>query len=246
LKYHIAGVVTGIAIYASILFLNDVLIPQAQSGEFYSHSVGRPMAHTSGRSIMWRFSIEDGINNPIIGTGPTQYACEHDITLPAHPHSFPLRILGEWGSIAALMVILLAFTIGLKFLKELKQVNETRQTDPPLRSLLSVSLIAGIIHACLSGLMIMPASQVAMILSGGWVLSYVGSTRPRRGTLYTTNLLLLVGVTLAFSQFVFAIKELPNLAMRTSYSANYGSMMPRFWQDGRVCEYEYSSLSSQK
>lgn len=245
-RYQIAGVAAGIVIYFSILNLNGLIIPQAQSGEFYSHSVGRPMAHTSGRSIMWRFSIEDGVNNPVLGTGPTLYACDRDITLPAHPHNFLLRILGEWGLIAALIAIILAVTIGLKFLKEVKNVNNNSDTDPPLKSVLSISLIAGILHACLSGLMIMPASQVALVLIGGWVLSSVGNPPQQRQVSNPKNLVLLVGMALAFSQFAFAIKELPHLAMRTSYSANYGSMMPRFWQDGRVCEYQYVLLPTKK
>ncbi|MBT8439808.1 MAG: O-antigen ligase family protein [Gammaproteobacteria bacterium] len=244
-KYQVLGVLTGIALYSSILFLNGLLIPKAQTGgvqtgEFYSHSVGRPMVHTSGRSVMWRFAIEDGMNHPALGTGPTLYACDRNIILPAHPHNFLLRIFAEWGAIAALMVFILAISIGIHFLRNLKTEGTRCQTGPPLRAILATSLIAGILHACLSGLLIMPASQVALVLIGGWVVSLTEKSVPRKRQESIMHVVLFAGTLFVLAQSTFAITELRTLPVRTSYSADYGTMMPRFWQDGRVCEYVYS------
>jgi O-antigen ligase len=244
LKFQLAGLLSGIVLYSGVLLLNGILLPQSQSGEFYAHSVGRPMAHTSGRSTFWRLSVEDAISHPFLGTGPTRYACDNEIWLPAHPHSFPLRIMGEWGFIALFLVLVLALTIGLGFLKNLKASYKTTQTDPPLKAILAISLIAGVIHACLSGLLIMPASQTAMILIAGWSLSLSGKTRLQPQNSVVTSFLLLAGMVCTCATLAFATREIPQLPERTRYSEHYGPMVPRFWQDGRVCEYSYLSATA--
>jgi len=242
LKYQFSGVLAGIIIYAAILFLNSAFV--TEPGDFYAKSVGRAMVHTSGRSTLWRLSVNDAISHPFLGTGPTQYACDSNIVLPAHPHSFPLRILGEWGGMAFLLVLFLAISIGLGFLIVLRRPTPIipsgdGESAAPIRAMLSISVIAGAIHACLSGLLIMPASQVAMILVAGWGLSLTGNVRGASRNSIAKTALLTIGMLVSCGQLVFAIKEIPTLLVRTSYAESYGPMMPRFWQDGRVCEYSY-------
>ena len=238
-KFQLGGLIAGIAIYSGIIFLNGALIPQSQSGEFVAYSVGRPMAHTSGRTVMWRLSTEDAIKHPVLGTGPAQYACDSDITLPAHPHSFLFQLMGEWGFIAVLLVLMLTTSIGWVFLRDLKHLSKSCNSDPPLKAMLATSLIAGAIHTNLSGLLIMPASQVTVILIGGWVLGLAGNTTKSNQNTFVTNSLLFFCALLACTQFLFSISEIPYLPERTKYSADYGPSVPRFWQDGRACEYNY-------
>jgi len=242
LRYQLSGVLAGIIIYAAVLFLNTMFIPEP--GDFYAKSMGRAMVHTSGRSTLWRLSIDDAINHPLLGTGPTQYACDSNIVLPAHPYSFPLRILGEWGVIAFILVLFLAIRIGLGFLNLLRRPiskipSGDARSEARVRAMLSISIIAGAIHACLSGLLIMPASQVMMILVAGWGLSLTGGVRDSSRNSIAVTLLLTIGLLIAGGQVVFSTQEIPRLSFRTSYAETYGPMMPRFWQDGRVCEYSY-------
>ena len=239
LKFQALGILIGIALYASILMLNNLLIPQAQSGDFYNHSVGRSMAHTSGRNVLWQFAVEDGLNHPLLGTGPTRYACDKNTILPAHPHNFLLRIFAEWGAIALLMVLILGASISLRLLRDLNIETKESQTDPPLKTILATSLIAGALHACLSGLLIMPASQVTFVLIGGWVAGMTTNFTYRRPQKHMTNIILFTGTLLIFSQYAFAMKELRTLTLRANYSVDNGIMMPRFWQDGRVCGYDH-------
>ena len=105
--------------------------------------------------------------------------------------------------------------------------------------MLATSLMAGAIHANLSGLLIMPASQVTMILIGGWVLGLAGNTTKTKQNVFVTNSLLFFCAFLACTQFLFSISEIQYLPERTKYSTDYGHSVPRFWQDGRVCEYDY-------
>jgi len=238
-KFQLGGLIAGIAIYSGIVFLNGALIPQGQSGEFYAYSVGRPMAHTSGRSILWSLSTEDAIKHPVLGAGPTQYACDSNMILPAHPHSFLFRIMGEWGFIAVLLVLILAISFGWVYLKDLKHTARSCHSDPPLKAMLAISLIAGAAHANLSALLIMPASQVTMILIGGWTLSLAGKSTKSNGKTIVTKALMIFCAILACTLFLFSVSEIRYLPERTKYSKVYGPMVPRFWQDGRVCEYDY-------
>ena len=145
---------------------------------------------------------------------------------------------------ALTLFLLLAITIGIGFLKNIKWQNGASLTDPPLKTMLATCLIAGIIHACLSGVMIMPASQVAMVLIGGWSLALSENTLKLQQRAVAKFFGLFFTALLAASQFLFAISEIPYLPERTNYSANYVQMVPRFWQDGRVCEYNYNHSST--
>jgi len=245
LKYQTLGVLTGIALYSSALFLNDFLIPktqlgEVQTGEFYSHSVGRPMMHTSGRNVLWRIAIEDGLNHPLLGTGPTLYACDQKAILPAHPHNFLLRIFSEMGAFAAILVFVLGASICVHLLRSFKNENRRCQTYPPLKTILATSLIAGFLHACFSGILIMPASQVTLVLISGWLAGTLAEFTRRKSQTLLLNTALFTGTIIVLSQYAFAINELRTLPSRINYSADNGVMMPRFWQDGRGCEYENS------
>jgi O-antigen ligase len=242
LNYQVKGLLAGITIYLCIFFLNGLFIPQSQSGEYFAHSIGRPMIHTTGRSMLWRLSVEDAVKHPVLGTGPTQYACDSKQVLPAHPHSFVFQILGEWGLIALSIFLLLAITIGVRFLGDLKHTSPSSFSDPPLKAMLATSLIAGGIHSCLSGLLIMPASQVTLILVGGWVLGMTKGAVKQHEHVIVTNSVLILCLVLACSQFLFSISEVPLLPERTKYTEHYGRAVPRLWQDGRVCEYDFQFL----
>ena len=123
-------------------------------------------------------------------------------------------------------------------------MSESGQTGPPLRAMLATSLIAGAIHACLSGVLIMPASQVAMILIAGWTLSLTNPHVQAGGKFPGKPLILATGLLVAVAQLTFAAFEIPNLHERTAYADAYGAMVPRIWQEGRVCEYSYSDFDA--
>ena len=108
----------------------------------------------------------------------------------------------------------------------------------------AISLIAGVIHACVSGLLIMPASQVATLLIAGWALSLSAKTPSQPKVTPLVRSLPIAGMLITCATLAFAIVELTQLSVRTSYSVQQGLMIPRFWQDGRVCEYIYTDTQS--
>lgn len=245
MRLQLSGVITGCILYALVMILNGALIEKP--GDFYVSSVGRPMLHTSGRSMLWGLSVEDAVRNPLLGAGPGRYACQRHPMLPAHPHSFPFRILGEWGFVALFLLLYLGFRLGVRFLVRIKRYyrdvagdgGTDDPSDNPLRALLAISVLAGVMHACLSGLLIMPASQVALLLIAGWTASMNTQPRPGYGHYPLARLVLLGGLVLATTQAVYAIQEIPRLPERTGYTEGTGPLFPRFWWVGKVCDYHY-------
>ncbi len=79
--------------------LNGLFIPQSEQSV---SSMLIPLADRwctpRAELLLWRLSFEDALKHPVLGAGPTRYACDSDIVLPAHPHSFPFRLWvnGAW------------------------------------------------------------------------------------------------------------------------------------------------------
>lgn len=234
LRSQIIGVVVGIAIYFGIIMLNSTFIPDTKSGAFLSYSAERTMLHTSGRTKFWIASINDAINNPLLGSGPSSFGCIHP-HFPAHPHSFPFRILGEWGVIAAFLLLILAFSTGLKYIRNLKLDTSANSSDTPMKAILAISLIAGIVHSCLSGVMTMPAGQTAMILMGGWALSLTGDDhiQARKPGIFTS--IIALGLVLSLALCFFAVKTLSKSLNKADTDIQQGVMKPRFWQEDLAC-----------
>jgi O-antigen ligase len=242
LWYQLGGLLAGLVLYLGLLQLNSALLPSSGPSELHAHSVaGRPMMHSSGRSMLWRLAAEDALENPLLGSGPTRYACDSEYLLPAHPHSFPLRIVGEMGFIAGFLLFFVTTWIGWNMVKVLQTTRNLDSKNPPIKILLATSLIAGAIHSCVSGLLIMPASQVLMVMVAGWALGLHHRDAATTGGAVTPKNILTAGLLAAMALLSFSYYELPRLEERTAYAKDYGVGGPRFWRDGRVCEYSYGS-----
>ena len=148
---------------------------------------------TSGRLQLWARALEMVANHPWLGAGPLHFAHEaRDLQLGAHPHSWVLQVASEWG-LPATLCLAVAVTIGLGALWRARVfllADDTRDTCT-----LAAWLVAGIaivVDGLVSGLIVMPASQlwIAMYLgcAWGWVSLRRGgqpvtlSDVPARGT----------------------------------------------------------------
>ena len=202
------------------------------------------MLHTSGRTDLWKHAIEDAIQNPLLGAGPMRYACGANHYLAGSPHSFPLQILGEWGFPAFLILGILFCWLVYSWMQATNSTRTRSVYRQVLVNCLTISCLAAIIHVCVSGLLIAPSSQVAGMLVVGWLLGslYNGgygaltSTRTgKSGAMFLSIFSLLVSI----SVLTFASMEIDKLPFRTSYAQDYGPTTPRFWQDGRFCEFSF-------
>ena len=242
LKLHALGLMLGILFYLSVVaFLGAV---QPDNSDFVSESLGRPMLHTTGRTNLWKYAINDAVQNPYLGAGPMRYACSANVYLPGSPHNFPLQIMSEWGIPALVILSIIVSWLIYAWLLSARSVKQYPAYKQALVTCTSISCLAAMIHVCVSGLLISPSSQVAGMLVAGWLIAILFDARPKSLITISTGrngtpLLVFIGLAVSFSVVVFAHIEIEEMSFRTTYARDYGPITPRFWQDGRFCEYSF-------
>lgn len=235
---HAGGMFLGAVLYISILIGHHLLVPAG--GDFVEQSVGRQLFHTTGRSHLWQLAVDDAVSHPLLGAGPMRFNCEGPAGFPAHPHSFPFRILSEWGIPSLLIVIVVSIFLGWRMFRYLIQEDRDPDHSIALKSMLVASVVAASIHACVSGLLIMPASQVMAILVCGWLLGMQQAAKCTSSTGKPTAMIMCIIALLGSLGILgFNVQELKEMDFRISKLADQPIAYPRYWQYGRVCQYSY-------
>ncbi len=127
------------------------------------------------RLPLWHQAFKLIIHHPFLGVGPMHYAYYWN-PIAAHPHNSWLLIASEWG-IPVLILTLILFIRGItswlkKILSSCGAVMSSRglTAGSSIPIALTVSLIAGAIHSLVSGILVMPLSQVMLCIVVGWML----------------------------------------------------------------------------
>lgn len=165
------------------------------------------------------------------------YACTGPVSRAAHPHNFVLQFSGEWGLPAAAgLAAVLCMTLFALW-KGLVRGHLSDQTKQ-VAGLLAVGLVAAVGYSLLSGIFIMPASQVAGLLVCGWLMGLIepsNRTGPSRETLATTAIVagLLISATVTW----FSYQESAQRESRETLMPPRELGLPRYWQLGKLCKY---------
>ncbi len=233
-----AGLVLGMVMFFSVLGVSKSVNPA--EGQFYSQSIGRPMAHTSGRLYMWGIGWQQARAQPLLGAGPARFDCELHPATPAHPHSFPVTLLAEWGFLAFFLVMAVCGWLGWHLIVKCRQNQDGQNSSDVLVAMLGCSMMAAAVHSLASGVLIMPASQVMVILVGGWALGrlIVPESNAKVSHLKTTATLV-AAVTLAAWVLAFSVNEIWNMEQRVNQEDLLNIIEPRFWESGHSCHYVY-------
>ena len=264
LRWHLPGLVLGIVMFfgaaqisqQSLLVGQAEKIPKAQNtlvgdsenqelskaapaseGRLMKQSVaGRLSLHSSGRTRLWRDSIDEIRKLPFLGRGPMNYACEGRDSRPAHPHNFALQFTGEWGLPAILMLIPILIYLAIIIWR--KQIRLGTSYEGKLGGLLTLSLVAAASYSLLSGILIMPSSQVAGILVCGWILGLTKpSDSPSKSSQKIPALLLAFFVLTSAATTMFTVAEFGKREIRELLIAPADQLKPRYWQQGKICKY---------
>jgi O-antigen ligase len=122
---------------------------------------------------LWTHALRVTAERPLMGVGPMGLAM--DTSSVAHPHNALFQLLAEWGLPATLGAIAAVFAGVFAWLKSwqspdwrLPDSNDPWSTS--LAPALSASLLAGLGHSMVSGILVMPMSQVMAIIVSGWAL----------------------------------------------------------------------------
>jgi hypothetical protein len=210
-------------------------LPVDESGSFTSTLVGKRMSTSSGRTAMWRGSLRDTKAHPWLGIGPMNYACKGPVFRAAHPHSFPMQFVSEWGIPAFLLLLISSGFVAWRLVTALRANTGSNFHTSCLHVALATGLVAAAIHACLSGVLIMPASQVAGILVCGWLLGNLPISKPASVSGHFARALLPVGLIGSLLFLWFAQEQIRQHEQSLEQTPTMDRLIPRLWQNGKVC-----------
>lgn len=175
-------VLAGLAGFVAYWFFY-VAIPLIQGLEpfgFFFSSVSRTIENpTSGRLHLWTRALDMIHENPWLGAGPVHFSHYGlDLKIAAHPHNWALQIASEWG-IPALFFLSGVLALAMRRLWQLRKATSARNQNT-----LAVWLVTGsaiLVDGLVSGLIVMPASQLWIALyvgcAWGWTLSLSPSVK---------------------------------------------------------------------
>jgi len=157
----VAGLVSYLFFYAAI----PLILGMEPFGLFFTSLDRTAENPTSGRFVLWARAIEMIQANPWLGGGPAHFAhYGRDLPYGASPHSWVLQIGSEWG-IPALLLLSGALALAMLRLWQLRKVISAENQDTLTAWL--VTGLAVLADGLVSGLIVMPTSQL-------WITLYVG------------------------------------------------------------------------
>ncbi|MGB7755232.1 MAG: O-antigen ligase family protein [Salinisphaera sp.] len=199
----------------------------------------------NGRAYLWLIAWRHIVAAPWLGIGPMQYAAI-DTGLASHPHDAILQWAVEWGVPAAVLFVAGIIYLIFAWLHLARKILK-RQRGGPHPALIvatTASLLAGGIHALVSGVIDMPASQFLLVtvtaLAGGIAFAHRREIAPPDKTrLERLKNVALLGPMLLASGYisVFTVQDdyrrvrdpapINIVRLRNTYQ-------PRYWSDGTL------------
>ena len=158
----------GLAAYL-VLYVVVPLICGLQPFGLFTGVAQRTVNDLNGsRWVLWKLAAELIAAHPLLGVGPLHFAhYASSLGLAAHPHNFLLQIASEWG-LPALFALLCSVYVAVK---KLIQAGQTVERDDVKNQAIFVAFLAsGVaigVDSMVSGLMVMPSSQL-------WITLYLG------------------------------------------------------------------------
>lgn len=183
---------------------------------------------------MWSITMRDSRNHPLVGIGPMNYVCTHSERF-GHPHNFPLQLAAEWGLPVALTVCLIFLFLLWRLSWSIRRDEFDNPEDTVMAGLLCTGVLAAALHACLSGVMVMPASQVTGLLVCGMLLGLY-PIAPQEKSAAALQWGFIPGLLLAVGLLGLGAQELQTMESRAALLKPAATMWPRMWQDAKVCE----------
>jgi len=242
LTWQCVVIIGGLLAYSIFFFI----LPAVLHNDIHSvleQSIDRKMSHLSGRYILWVIAWELTSKHYWLGVGPMHYACVSNNHIAAHPHNAIFQIAAEWGIPCALIITILFLWGVITWIKAgriyLKQKNISQEQANVYPALLA-SLVGAATHSMFSGIIVMPLSQVMLVLIIGWMLGIhlehriVSNPQPSFGRpLIILIVVIMISLTIMFwsiTPSLFDIEEL-QIAYQTEHP---GQLHPRFWQQGFI------------
>jgi O-antigen ligase len=184
LKTMMMTVAGGIALYLALFFVIPILAGMPAWG-MPQNVIARSMADpASNRLVLWTRALALIVQHPLLGVGPQHFAHDGaDLRTGAHPHDWLLQIGVEWG-MPALLCMLGILAVGARsLLRAGAAIAFDDVRNQTIATAMVVALVAVVVDGLFSGVLVMPQSQLAIVLVFGTAAGWVGSLRtlPARG-----------------------------------------------------------------
>jgi len=231
---QLQGAVVGALLCALLLW---VLVP------LYDIPVGsvdlakRVSSGSAGRFPMWAYALEGIIQHPFWGMGPMSFQATPGF--PGHPHNALIQIAYEWGVPALCVLLAGVFTLAVMAWRKCNDGVLWADVSRSFRvTVLLASLLAAGIDAMVSGVIVMPYSQMwlAVVIGVLWfqlaspapqVMAYGVADRAAKGVFGVLVFVSAIGLAaLAVHQY----EGLKSLDLRDVP----GRESPRFWYQGSI------------
>ncbi|MDC0535726.1 O-antigen ligase family protein [Francisellaceae bacterium] len=152
IKYTLLTLVIGYIIY---LISQELLISSINKT-----LIERELLQDQGRKLHWTLAYNAFKSSPVIGIGPLQYPTYivNITTKNAHPHNIYLQVLAEYGLVGFSCFMFILTYCAYKF------IRFCCRNKSMINLLILASLICGFTHAGLSGVFVMPLSQLTAVI----------------------------------------------------------------------------------
>jgi len=233
----------GLLAYAVFLVAIPVLNGGTAFGAFAAVIERTAADPTSSRLVLWQRATDLILAHPWLGVGPMHFAhAAGDLHTGAHPHDWIMQIASEWG-IPAFLCLCTALAMAGRGL--LRAGRGLAREDRPNQAICSALLAGGVtilVDGLVSGLFVMPQSQLAIVLYLGCAIGWCrvrsgrshGDFTPPR--LYTGALAVLA----AAAAVCLVAVVWPDMQARyrddplspQAAALNEGTQWPRLWRAG--------------
>lgn len=222
---------------------------------FITHIVNYHQSALETRIKLYQYAFHLIKQHPLFGVGPMHFALQpppflikaHSIA--AHPHNVVLLIFSEWGMLAGIAISIFAILTVWRFIQSARIVKGKNGDGDfmIIYASFAMSLFAGLLDALVSGIFVMPLSQLMFAMISGSCLALYLQANPVsfESTVLSTKQrffynLILIAVTVYSLLFVGlnVIHALPNLSVNEQCVLNkngvYSRFSPRFWAQGWI------------
>lgn len=214
-----------------------VYIPESGQ-EIILHGV----MNDSARMELWSSALTMIQENPLLGVGPQHYAY-YQQTIANHPHNSLLQIAAEWGIPVAILIISLFVWGAISWCRKYYERDSGIRTNEKkhLWIALFCSATAGLAYSMVSGVIVMPLSQIMFAAVIGMMLGLYSKPKPDSAPNSKISLLM-IRLALASMIIYVPVKLAPDIITRFEMpgppynSGHIGSYQPRFWQEGDILD----------
>ena len=138
-----------------------------------THTVER-LTSLNSRSELWNAAWMMSRDYPLLGVGPQHFSYHFQA---GHPHMSLLKWAAEYGWISTLLLLSLIVWAFSSWIKCTIQ-SKLDDCDLDFRVALTASIITAASHSLVSGVMIMPLSQLMLVVIIGWIVGIHFSNYP--------------------------------------------------------------------